>query len=240
MSARTLDDAIAGTLPDAELAGLDPALRAAIARAWREHAASERAEANALARVAAIVTSQPGPSDLHWIALRGAADELRHAAICAHVAHAYDPSLSPALPQARAFTPLLPDIAPAHRRALRVIVQCCVQETLAAAYLEQAHARATEPLARAALRALFSDEIDHGRIGYGYAATLGPEARRALAEVLPVAVDRCVGQWRTRVRSLPDVAAPAHGVLDRATVEATIESAARDLVLPGLRAVELA
>lgn len=240
MSARTLDDAISGTLPDAALDGLDPALRAAVGRAWREHAASERAEANALARVAAIVTSEPGPADLHWIALRGAADELRHAAICAHVARAYDPSLPAALPQARTFAPLLPEVAPAHRRALRVIVQCCVQETLAAAYLEQAHARATEPLARAALRALFSDEIDHGRIGYAYAATLGPERRRALVEVMPVAVERCVAQWRTRIRALPDVASPDHGVLERAAVESTIESAARDLVLPGLRAVELA
>ena len=233
-SPRTLDEAVARErLPDLEIAGLDPAARAAIGRAWLEHAASERAEAISMARAAAYVLEREGPGDLHWIAARGAADELRHAAICAHVARAYAGDLAP-LPAARHFASVPVAIAPEHARALHVIVQCCVQETLAAAYLERAFAAAEVALPRAALRVLFGDEIDHGRIGYAFAETLSTSERTALRAPVATLLEVCVATWRERARALPTAAAPEHGVLAASTIEQCVRDAAQRLVRPGL------
>lgn len=227
------------SLPEAHVEELDPALRTAIGRAWLEHAASERAEATSMARAAAYVLEREGPGDLHWIAARGAADELRHAAICAHVARAYGSGLAP-LPPARHFASVSVAVAPEHARALHVIVQCCVQETLAAAYLEHAFSQAEVPLPRAALRVLFGDEIDHGRIGYAFAETLEPKERAALRAPLAGLLEVCVATWRDRARALPEIAAPQHGVLAASTIEQCVIEAVDRLIRPGLTRVSLA
>ena len=239
VSPRTLDDAAAVELPDGpDPASLDPSVRLAIGRAWIEHAASERAEAASLAHVAAIVLARAASPDLCWLAVRAASDELRHAALCVRVARAYDPSHD-RLPEARLFTSTAVAVPEQHAPALRVVAQCCVQETLAAAYLERAYADAVEPLPRAVLRLLLGDEIDHGRIGYAFAATLSEAERAALRAPLATLLERCVDTWRTRARALPPIPAPEHGVLAAATIEQTIEDALEHLILPGLREVGL-
>lgn len=239
-SPRSLDDAAGVPLPDGpDPESIAPALRRAIGRAGFEHAASERAEAASLSRVAAIVLERAASPDLHWLAVRAASDELRHAALCLRVARAYDPAHD-RLPEARVFAPTLVAVPAEHARALRVLVQCCVQETLAAAYLERAYADAREPLPRAVLRRLLGDEVDHGRIGYAFAATLTDRERAALRAPLATLLERCVDTWRTRARALPALAAPEHGVLAASTIERTIEGAVATLVLPGLREVGLA
>lgn len=239
-SPRSLDDAAAVPLPEGPThASLEPALREAIGRAWIEHAASERAEAASLSQVAAIVLERSAPPDLHWLAVRAAADELRHAALCVRVARAYDPAHT-ALPRARVFAPTAVTVPAEHATSLRVLAQYCVQEALAAAYLERAYADAREPLPRAVLRLLLGDEIDHGRIGYAFAATLSERERAALRAPLAVLIDRCVDTWRSRARALPALSSPEHGVLAASTIERTIEEAVATLILPGLRDVGLA
>jgi hypothetical protein len=239
-SPRTLDDAVGSALPDGPLPDtIDPELRRAIARTWIEHASSERAEAGSMAHVAAIVLERSGPGDLHWIAARAASDELRHAAICVRVARAYDASLD-VLPPARQFVSVPVSVPSEHHGTLRVLAQCCIQETLAAAYLERAHASSVEPLPRAALRLLFSDEIDHGRIGYAFASLIDDRARRAVRAPLAAMLETCAATWHARARALPDIEAPEHGVLSRATIVETIDRAIEELVLPGLCEVGLA
>lgn len=240
VSARTLDDAAAVELPSGpDHASLEPSLRLAIGRAWIEHAASERAEAASLSHVAAIVLERTASPDLCWLAVRAASDELRHAALCVRVARAYD-AAHDRLPETRYFAPTAVAVPEKHAPALRVLAQCCIQETLAAAYLERAYADSVAPLPRAVLRLLLGDEIDHGRIGYAFAATLDDSERAALRAPLAVLLDRCVDTWRSRARALPPIPAPEHGVLAAATIEQTIEDAVEHLVLPGLREVGLA
>lgn len=237
-SPRTLADAIAETLDDAPIALEDPVRRRDVARAWIEHAASERAEAASMAKVASALLDRELPADLHWIAARATTDELRHAAICAHVAQRYDPKIG-ALPRARHFAAAQVAVAPQHASALHVIVQCCVQETVAAAYLERAHAEATSPLVRSALRALFSDEIDHGRIGFAFAATLTSTERQALRAPVAALVSTCRDIWRGRAESLPAASAPEHGVLASEVIVRAVDDAIERLVWPGLVQVGL-
>ena len=233
--ARRLDTAVDRALGDAstDLTGVPTELRRSIARAWIEHAASERAEALSLAHVATVVLARSGPGDLHWLATRATSDELRHAAICHRVAQAYDPDVGP-LPAARRFPPFVTELDGDRSGALFVLAQCCIQETLAAAYLSRAYDAATAPLARAALHALLGDEIDHGRIGYAFAALLDREERRSLRGPLAACIERCRAMWRARADALPAEADPEHGVLPRAEIHAAIDEAMQTLVTPGL------
>ena len=112
-----------------------------------------------------------------------------------------------------------------------------MQETLGGAFLEHALAGTSAPTARAALRELLADEVSHGRIGWAHLASLGDAPKAALAPHLPGLLDRCLEVWRSRVADLPEVAPPAHGCPDPASIIEVVESALDELVLPGFEHV---
>ena len=127
------------------------------------------------------------------------------------------------------------------RHVLHVVGQCAFNETIASTFLEAVLAEATAPLARAALRELLSDEIDHARIGW---ALLGSLERDLLCEVerwLPTMAVANLRMWRETNRTYgSDAELAAHGAPRVESVENALLLAFRDLILPGFEHLGLA
>ncbi len=123
--------------------------------------------------------------------------------------------------------------------ALHVAGLCCINETLATAYLEECLSIATSPLAVTANRAHLREEIDHARLGWAHLASrsLTPGLREALGDCLPRLLDANVPLWERQDASLPAEGVPAHGHPSHAASRRVIEDAVRELVLPGFRHV---
>jgi hypothetical protein len=146
------------------------------------------------------------------------------------------------LAQPRAMTLDLPRYEGASeplRHTLHVVGQCCLNETTASAFLERCLHFATDEMARATLRELLSDEVDHARLGWAHLASprITRELRQEIARRLPQMMASNLRTWRSR----PDVpTAPihaAHGLLSWATVDEAVTAAIEDLIIPGLRHV---
>jgi hypothetical protein len=157
--------------------------------------------------------------------------------------HALAPPLElpfshPSHPEAR--TPELRD-------ALFVIGQCVFNETLASAYLSASYEAATHPMARAALRELLSDEVDHARVGWASLGPLPPTLREELAPwIHPLAVAN-LREWRkltlleTKLfsESAETIVLARHGFLEKSRIEEALFEGMRDLIAPGLALVGL-
>lgn len=112
---------------------------------------------------------------------------------------------------------------------------CCINETLASAWLETCRADATVPLARAALRELLADDVDHARIGWAHLASsmVTTEVRSKIAGWLPRLLEASMLPWLAGAGA-PDYAGfPAHGVPSSATTRDVVTSTTRDVVLVG-------
>ncbi len=228
-------------LDDPSIDALDGAARDALARHWLARAASERRVADAFVVVRDALAAQGGDGELVALADRAVDDEIRHTELARVVASRFaGRELAP--------PPLLPLVVPAHReasdalrRSLHVVGHCAMNETIASAVLEAALAEATAPLARAALRELLSDEIDHARIGWAHLAALPAETRAALGPwLLPIARANA-REWRAANREVPtDESLVAHGAVTRPLVERALRVALESLVVPGLAHVGLA
>lgn len=224
---------------DAEIAALPRPLRATLASIWLSQAATEARVARSFGvihRSLARLDADPG---LVALAARAVDDEHRHAALCEELAgryagrvvgpHASLPHQRPAHAEAS---------SPALRAALFVVGQCALNETFASAYLDAARREAETPLARAALRALLEDEVDHARIGWAYLSTLSPALRAAVSDwLLPLVVCN-LREWR-RLELPQDDALAAHGVPPKELALAALDAAARELLVPAFRHVGL-
>ncbi|MFO0628214.1 MAG: hypothetical protein U0325_21755 [Polyangiales bacterium] len=219
---------------DPSLAALPRDTRDVLARLWQCQAATEHRVATSFERVHAALRARGADAGLVDVSARAVDDEFRHAALCLDVASRY-------AGRALGAPATLPHAAPAHadaaaglRPALVVLGQCALNETFAAAYLDACLEGATHPLARAALAELLSDEVDHARIGWAFAATLDDETRGGVQEwLLPLAIAN-LRMWQQL--SLPEDPAGAlvpHGVPTPARVRRALLEALEALVIPG-------
>jgi hypothetical protein len=112
---------------------------------------------------------------------------------------------------------------------------CALNETTGSAYLECSLAVTTAPLARAALRQLLSDEIDHARLGWAHLASprLPFPIRAAVAPWIQPMMAANLRQWRDRASLTPSETLTAHGCPPWALVDAAVLGAMRDLIVPG-------
>ncbi|HEX5100776.1 MAG TPA: hypothetical protein VFV94_14800 [Polyangiaceae bacterium] len=220
---------------DPEIEQLSASRRAALAELWLARAASERRVADAFAVVTSDLASLEAPPELIALARRAVDDEHRHAELARLVASRYaGHELEP--------PPLLPLVVPEHAGAsprlawtLHVVGHAAMNETFASAYLEASLALTRAPLARAAVQALLSDEIDHARIGWAHLASLRDTERREITPWLPSLLASNLAMWRAMPRpTLAGDDSSRHGVLSAAGVERALDTAVRDLVLPGL------
>ncbi len=219
---------------DDEIRGMTASARDELARIWLSQAATEARVAKSFALVHASLAALRADAGLVAIAARAIDDEHRHTALCRTMAESYlgAPVVS---------TPELPFAPPAHatarshaeRRALWIIGQCAFNETFASAYLSLCHERAEVPFARAAVRELLSDEIDHARVGWAYLSTLDRTQKDALGDwLLPLAVCN-LREWRA-VRLAEDERLARHGIPAAPEVERALAEALRELIVPGL------
>lgn len=232
---------VASALPveDASVDALDPQTRGRVSAVWSGRAASELHAAEGFTAIARAVLASGGPSEAQWLAARAVSDEVRHAEICRQVASRYLAQDVP-WPAPAAHPPTAPlDAPPRLVPALAVVSLSCVQETLGGIFLELCLASTTGALARAALRELLADEIDHGRIGWAYLAGLPAPTQSALGPHLPAVLDRCLAAWRSRITEVSGFSAPAHGCPDPTKVEPALLEGLRDVVLPGFEHVGL-
>jgi hypothetical protein len=215
--------------------GLSREARVTMANLWLSQSATERRVASSFEVVHRALVALDADPGIVAVAARAVDDEHRHAALCTEMASRYlgrPVRPAPDLPFAH---PSHPDArSEALRQALYVVGQCALNETFASSYLETCLAGATAPLARAALRELLSDEVDHARVGWAYLSTMPAPTRAELdGWLLPLAVCN-LREWRSL--QLPEGdrgVLAAHGVPARDAVERCLLDALETMVIPG-------
>ncbi len=225
---------------DEEIAAMPDEQRTVLARLWWSQAATERRVAQSFAVVERALTSLEADAGIVATAGRAVDDEHRHAALCQTMASRY-------LGAEAAPAPELPFAHPRHpaarseevRAALYVVGQCVFNETFASAYLAACLDAATHPLARAALRELLSDEIDHARVGWAFLATMPGALRADITDwLLPLGIAN-LREWRALTLPAPGADLERHGVPARARIEEALVSALRGVIAPGVAHVGL-
>jgi hypothetical protein len=120
---------------------------------------------------------------------------------------------------------------------LHVVEMCCLSETLAVVLFTEMRKRTRNAAAVAAMESLLEDEIDHGRVGWAYLASLGKGAAgfAALARELPALLDRTVGRILDAAQKPEpdDPALEAFAYLGNDSSRALTRGALRDVILPG-------
>lgn len=219
-------------LPPLGEVALSASERAEIAAIWRLQAATEARVATSFEVVHEALAALGADAGLVRLAARGVDDEHRHAALCEDVAGRYLGRVVEPYEPLPSQQPLHPGASDEVRRALFVIGQCCLNETFASAYLSVAQQGATIPLARAALKALLGDEIDHARVGWGFVQTLDGAVRAEVqAWLLPLTVCN-LREWRA-IRLPEDDRLAAHGIPSSSAAQAAITEVLEGVVIEG-------
>jgi hypothetical protein len=237
----------AGRLTSRPLPAHDPTLetltdeqRAELVAVWLSRAASERRVADAFGVIHGALQSTRSDALLRGLAARAVDDEHRHAELCRVVAsRCAGRELEP---PAR-----LTLVQPEHQGAparliptLHVLGHCAMNETFASAFLETSLGCAQTPLARAALRELLSDEVDHARIGWAHLAELSEHQRAELTPWLDSLVYANLKMWRDAPRAVAtDATLHRYGAPAAEAIERALLGAVRDLIIPGLAHFEL-
>ena len=226
---------------DPSIDALAPDDRHAIAAVWLHRAAMERRVADAFEVIHGALRRRSASAALVALAERAIDDEYRHAELSRVVASRFaGTELSPP----KRLSLVLPKHAgasPELRDTLFVVGQCVLNETTASAFLEVCLTHARGALARAALRELLSDEIDHGRIGWAHLASLPESARAEVARwLLPMAYLN-LRTWREHSPDDPRHrdAWTLHGAPPADVTHAALVDALKTLIVPGLEELRM-
>jgi hypothetical protein len=226
---------------DAAVEALPAQERAVLSRIWLHRAAMERRVADSFEVIRGALERRRAPEELVALSVRAVDDEHRHTELSRVVASRFAGRELPLPPRLVLEVPKHASASPELRDTLFVVGQCVFNETTASAFLETCVTAARGELARAALRELLSDEIDHGRIGWAYLATLDAGTRAEVSRwLLPMAY------LNLRLWQRESPADPAyrqvyaeHGAPHRAAIHETLTEALRALIVPGLRELGL-
>lgn len=236
-----------GRLTSRELPWSDPSVdalapndRAELAEHWLQRAAFERRVGDAFEVIHGILVEERAEDALVRLAERAVDDEVRHAEIARRVASRFAGRDLPAPERLPLTVPQHRGASPSLRRTLHVFGQCALNETFASAVLEASLDAAEGPLAKAALRELLTDEIDHARIGWAHLATLSGAERAELQPWLLQLVRANLKMWRDADRPYPTGASlEAQGAMSRALLEGAVLDGIEHVVIPGLEHVGL-
>lgn len=155
-------------LSGALFADAPPEARAEVAREWWFRAWAERESTRRYARLREALIAHRAPEPIVERCRVAGEDEARHATLCAEVAarfDAHDPFAddpTPGLPLGPA------GLSSADRLLYELVAFGCVTESLNAALLMAIYEGATEPVVKAAARALLADEVQHARLGWAW------------------------------------------------------------------------
>jgi hypothetical protein len=235
------------------LPALDPALdelapdaRARVARLWGNRARNERHTSAVFGALQRVLVEQGAAAPVVELAHRAVSDELGHADLCEAVAARYAPApfgaddgpAADAEPEA-----LRPPAAPSFHGCterenglLFVVLQCCLNETIAAAYLRTCLEQARGAVARTAVRELLKDEVTHSRIGWAHLASdrVDEPLRRVVAEAMPELLRTIERVWLADPGGIHAAAPPGHGSLRIAEIGDVVRDTVEAIVVPGL------
>ena len=224
-------------LPDRDetIEALAPATRGLLADLWQRRAVSELAAGEAFAVVEAELIALGADAAVLKLARKAVEDEPRHSELCRRLAESYGAALvAPAEPPPIEL-PRLDPADPELRRHLLVVAMCCINETIACAFVEACLQAAEGPLIRAIHREHLSDEIDHARIGWAHLASprVDTGVRAAVSRWLPRLLEANVRHWEERLRLLPEAGVPGHALPPVAELIAAAHHAVDTVILPG-------
>jgi hypothetical protein len=174
---------------------------------------------------------------------RVVADELRHARLCLAVGEAFDaPPPTWDRSPLRARMAALP--SPRLRAGALLLVEAAIGETVSSLLFRAGRRAAVEPLTRAALSSILTDEVRHARLGWAALEALWPEldsgARAALQREAAAglgSLERTVALPALRRLDAGEAFAPALGELGVLAPEARVDAfyqAVERLVRPRL------
>lgn len=218
---------------------LHPTLRLRIGIQWHVRATAELRVAGVFSRVSQGLLEHGADPQVLRIAARAVSDEVRHASICASLAHHYldkevdwpAPGVSPMPKLAHAPAELKP--------TLHAVAMGCVNETIASAWLESSLRGATVPAARAAIRELIADDIHHARMGWAHLASsfVSKEARQQVGSWLPALLEAAAKPWTLKGKLHVPEGAPEHAVPSEADTLRVTTSTVHHVILPGFEAL---
>jgi hypothetical protein len=220
---------------DPSLHALSKAQRTAIAGHWKRRMRSELMVGRAFAAMVPVLRERRAAAAVIDRLERGAEEEVRHSEICAQLAETYG--------EAAVERPVIESV-PLPRfgagdedleTALLVAGMCCVNETVATAWISSCLAAAETPLAQMANRIHLHDEIEHARLGWAHLASdaVGDETRRALGPCLPKLLEANAPGWERDDPTLPPEGVPSHGHLPFEASRQIYVDAVATLILPG-------
>ncbi|HEX2873174.1 MAG TPA: hypothetical protein VHP33_18060 [Polyangiaceae bacterium] len=212
---------------------LEPEARRAVAQLWARRAEGELSAATTFSGLHRDCVALGSSATITQLTARAVSDEHFHVALSLMMAEHYqgEPAPSP-VPRADAwrFESCGPDVAP----ALRFLLHCALNETIAVAYLRQCLREAKSVLIQAALRELLHDEIAHSRVGWAQIAAVAgrPAIRASLCRELPALLVLVSNAWCEPMKG--SGCPPGHGGLSESGTRAVTEETLQTLVLPGL------
>ncbi|MEY2932513.1 MAG: hypothetical protein RL033_3262 [Pseudomonadota bacterium] len=221
-------------IEDAAVQALASEQREQIGQLWLERARGELSTAAVFAHLASGVLAIGAAPEVLSLTARAVGDEVRHARLCHGLAELY---LGHSVPLPRA--PEVDDArfgdAPAAiNRCLFLIFQSCVNEGIAAAYLQENLRLVRATAAHRVIHELLQDDLIHARIGWAHLASpeLTEEARQHVRAALPTLIRLGREAWLTPPES-GDLDCPEHGCLGFFRHAPIVEAALKELVLPG-------
>jgi hypothetical protein len=223
---------------------LSTAQREVVGSGWRARMVQEHLAVGAFALLARELAEEGCGSAVLSLVTRASSDEVRHAEVCRRFAvallgEAAVPGRVRGLPR----VPMHEGAHPADRVLLHVVEMCRLSETLTGVYLTEMLARTTEPVARAAVESLLEDEVDHGRLGWGYLAECvqeKPGRMFALSAALPAMFERSFARVFEAASHAPgpdDAALEPFAHLGLRASAEIYRASLGDVLLPGFEAL---
>jgi hypothetical protein len=220
---------------DPSVAALSSAQRTAIAGHWKHRARSELQVGRAFAAMVPLLRERRASSAVLDRLESGAEEEIRHSEICSRLAETY---AGEAVVRPKIDSVPLPRFEVGDddlEIALLVAGMCCVNETIATAWISACLSAAETPLAMMANRIHLTDEIEHARVGWAHLASdaVSDATRAALGPCLPKLLEANAPGWERDDPSLPPEGVPSQGHLPVEVSRRVFLDAVADLVLPG-------
>ncbi|MBS2020604.1 MAG: hypothetical protein JST00_47560 [Deltaproteobacteria bacterium] len=226
---------------DPSIDALAQADRARLADIWIVRAAMERRVAESFAVIHDALVRRGASAELVALAARAIDDEHRHTELSRLVASRFAGRELPTPPQLPLDVPMHKAASPELRDTLHVVGQCVLNETTASAFLETCLSCSEGTLANLAIRELLSDEVEHGRMGWTYLASVNDQTRADVGRwILPMAYLN-LRQWKQESPEDPsyrDILA-AHGAPPPSMLHDALVDALRSLIVPGLRELRI-
>lgn len=228
-------------LEDPSIDELSASHRKRLADTWLLRAAMERRVADSFEVIRDSLKRRSAPASLVDLAVRAIDDEYRHAELSRVVASRFAGEELAAPARLPLELPKHAGASPELRDTLFIVGQCVLNETTASAFLEVCVSHAEAPLAKAALRELLSDEIDHGRIGWAHLASLDAATRAEVGRwMLPMAyLNLRIWKHESPYDPSHNDVLTLHGVPSAEILHEALAGALRDLIVPGLKALAM-